>query len=65
MAHEAVKRAEGGLRDKLERAAEESRSPVHPVYGWNDLKKSVSGLFKKSESESSSSERSDSDSKQS
>lgn len=41
---------ETDLRTRLERAAEESRSPVHPVYGWNDLKRTVSGLFKKSES---------------
>jgi hypothetical protein len=51
MAVEAIKDVkETGLRAKLERAAQESRSPVHPVFGWTDLKKTVSELFKKSES---------------
>ena len=51
MAVEAT-RKESSLRTRLERAAEESRSPIHPVYGWKDLKKTVSDLFagKKDES---------------
>ena len=54
MPAEAIKTAkDNGLRAKLERAAEESRSPVHPVFGWNDLIKTVSEMFKKPDKSSS------------
>lgn len=47
MPTEATKKAQSSeLRNRLERAAEESASPIHPVYGWQDLKKTVSGLFR-------------------
>lgn len=53
MAAEATSNAkETDLRTRLERAAQESRSPVHPVYGWNDLKKTFTDLFKKSDQSS-------------
>jgi hypothetical protein len=49
MPTEAVKKRPSDLRVRLEQAAEESKSPVHPVYGWQDLRKTVVSIFKGSE----------------
>lgn len=35
------------LRERLERAAEESRSPVYPVFGWKDLKNKLSDALRR------------------